>query len=163
MKKELLTQAGYAKQKGFSRQYVNKIIKLGLITLDPSGKIDPIKADRELKRNSDPARKLKNGIEDLSYTEARTLREQYRAMNEKLVFESRAGELFEAEVVMRLWGRHIMDCRSRLLALPTKIAPVAFACKTIQEVQATTEKLVHEALNELKNIDVGSYSEGKKP
>ncbi len=95
---------------------------------------------------------------DKTLTGERTRLTRFQADNEEMKKKQLSGELFKADIVMNLWGRHIMDCRSRLLALPTKISPVAFACKTIQEVQAATEKLVYEALNELKNITVADYS-----
>lgn len=99
-----------------------------------------------------------SGGKGFDLTDERTRLTRFQADNEEMKKKQMSGELFPAESVLKLWERHIMDCRSRLLALPTKIAPVAYACKTIQEVQAATEKLVHEALNELKSIEVSDYA-----
>ncbi len=54
----LITQADYARQKGVSRAAISKHVRNSTITL--VGKlIDPVLADKQLRSNLDPARKIK--------------------------------------------------------------------------------------------------------
>lgn len=50
----LLNQAQYAKHRGVSKMAISKLVKQGLITIK-NGKIDPVKADKELKANLHPS------------------------------------------------------------------------------------------------------------
>lgn len=50
----LLNQAQYAKHRGVSDMAISKLVKQGLIT-KKNGKIDPVKADAELKANLHPS------------------------------------------------------------------------------------------------------------
>ncbi len=51
----LLSQSEYARQRGFSRQYVNKLVRTGVIRLE-NGKVDPKQADAALGAVREPAR-----------------------------------------------------------------------------------------------------------
>jgi len=51
----LMTQAAYARRIGMSKQYVNKMVKLGVIVLVEK-KVNPTQADQALKEYRDPAR-----------------------------------------------------------------------------------------------------------
>jgi hypothetical protein len=51
--RRLITQAEWAKSHGFSRQYVQKLLKQGKISLK-DGKVDPFDADRRLAAFRDP-------------------------------------------------------------------------------------------------------------
>ncbi len=53
--RQLLTQKEYADRKGWSKQYVNQLVKKGRIPLQ-GGKIDPVVADAALARDRDPTR-----------------------------------------------------------------------------------------------------------
>ncbi len=53
--RQLLTQKEYADRKGWSKQYVNQLVKKGRIPLQ-GGKIDPVVADATLARDRDPTR-----------------------------------------------------------------------------------------------------------
>ena len=51
----LISQSEYARQRGVSRQYVNRLVRQGVIALE-NGKIDPARADAALAARRDPAR-----------------------------------------------------------------------------------------------------------
>lgn len=91
-------------------------------------------------------------------TSERTRETKHRADILARESSKQAGDLLEKEVVIGLWERHIMDCRAKLLSLPTKISPVAYASKSLSEIKAATESLVNEALQELASIDVKQYT-----
>jgi hypothetical protein len=56
----LITQAEWARRHGFSRQYVSRLVKQGIVRLS-NGQIDPAKADAALTAMRDPARPLRRG------------------------------------------------------------------------------------------------------
>jgi hypothetical protein len=60
----------------------------------------------------------------------------------------RSGELISADEVRERWQTVILRVRSRLLAMPTKLAGLV-AHADQRTVYARTEELLHEALNEL--------------
>ena len=98
----------------------------------------------------------------LSLASERTRETKLKADILEMQSEKMKGGMYDAEWVQTLWSRCIMDFRSRLLSLPSKISPIAFACKTIQEIQGIAEEFVHEALNELKRIDPSDYARDGK-
>lgn len=51
----LMTQAAYARRIGMSKQYVNKMVKRGVIILE-NRKVNPSQADKALAENKDPSR-----------------------------------------------------------------------------------------------------------
>ena len=120
--RELLTQKQYARRRGWSKQYVHQLVKAGRIILE-GGLIDIAAADAALARQRDPARdaslaspgmKEATETEDAapplagngqaasmsgSFVKARTVREHYRAMREKLEYEDLAGRLIARDDV----------------------------------------------------------------
>lgn len=59
----LISQSDYARQRGFSRQYVNKLVRSGIIRL-VDGKIDLAQADAALDAVREPARPLRRKSND---------------------------------------------------------------------------------------------------
>ena len=109
--RRLLSQKDYADARGWSKQYVNQLIKKGRIHL-VDGQIDPEQADRALGRMRDPSRASAfrtDGMGEFgnaapgaeldaarihgSFAKARTVREHYRALKERLEYEQAAGNL----------------------------------------------------------------------
>ncbi len=117
----LMTQKQFADARGWSKQYVNQLVRQGRIRLQ-NGKIDPIEADRSIARDKDPARdpRLQSGTGATNtsttdqrretrsaidaaphppFIKARTVRENYRALRERLEYETLAEKLVEKSVV----------------------------------------------------------------
>jgi hypothetical protein len=111
--RRLLTQKEYARRRGWSKQYVNQLVKQGRIALT-DGRIDPDAADAVLAGMRDPSRGPQvhaNGMPHATapsprnlgidpapglqgtFNKARTVREHFRAMREKMEFEAATGEL----------------------------------------------------------------------
>lgn len=67
------------------------------------------------------------------------------------------GDLVPAEDVEREWTKFIMACRTRLLALPTKLAPRISKIKSVSEIEDVLRSNICEALEELAAYDDGAY------
>lgn len=125
----MMTQVEFARSLGKSKQYINKLVRTGKISLGPDGLIDPEAATAALKKSADPARKIvtSSGTPSPSspsengegYYDARTKRESIRAKVEELKYRRTSGELVDvAEIESELKGV-FRDLRDRLQALPT--------------------------------------------
>lgn len=134
----LLTQKQFAEQRGWSKQYVNQLVKQGKIPLT-NGLIDPAAADAALARNRDPSRQgrfrtdaMHQETEDnessvpagapKSFVRARTVRENYRALREKAEYGLMIGELVnyrEVQAAAQDAGVATRDC---IMALAPDIA-----------------------------------------
>ena len=112
-----LTQTQYAKRRGWSKQYVNQLVKQGRITLI-DGKIDPIAAGAALDRDRDPTRQADYRTDGMlpaspvvgtqqdasariqgSFVKARTVREHFKALRERMDYEQAAGRLVDKQEV----------------------------------------------------------------
>jgi len=132
------TQTDYANHIGKSKQYVNKLVKSGKISLRPDGKIDFAEADFTLNRIADPARAPQVATPqpspiaptDLfdspsmqtevapSFADVKTAKEGYQAKMAKLQYEREIGKLVnkkDLENALVVAGRSI---RQRIDALP---------------------------------------------
>ena len=107
-----MSQKDYAEARGWSKQYVNQLVKKGRIRLI-DGLIDPDETDAALGRTRDPTRAAAfrtDGMDESgtsagggssddaarvhgSFAKARTVREHYRALRERLEYEQAAGAL----------------------------------------------------------------------
>lgn len=170
----LISQAAYAKLKGVSPPYINKLVKQGKIPT-VKGQIDPAKADAALERNRDPAHDIqrkapvpesKNWSEpvrreqspgSVSFLQARTAREQIKAKLDKLEYDRRTGKLIESEKVKELAENAFKNVRDRLLMLPRSLSAVLAACSKPSEA----EKILTDAIyNSLQGLSTDIFRGG---
>lgn len=64
--------------------------------------------------------------------------------------------LIPAEMVRTVWAAMTTACRQKMLSLPSTIATRVFGLP-VREIKDEAERLVHNALDELKDYDVGDY------
>ncbi|WP_281647584.1 hypothetical protein [Parendozoicomonas sp. Alg238-R29] len=149
-----MSQAEFARQNGWSRQYVAKLVQQGRIKLE-GGKIDPVAAKRAVEKLAEPSTVLRGksskatdiqsrttvpavsqvpttslpteSRKTVDYAAARTMREAFRAKMAKLDYEEREGKLVDAGKVKEeafQVGRMIRD---GVLAIPDRMADVLAA------------------------------------
>lgn len=63
------------------------------------------------------------------------------------------GKLVDAERAAMLWANVLVNCKTRLLSIPTKAAPLVIGCKTMPQARDVIERFVVEALNDLVSTD----------
>lgn len=63
-------------------------------------------------------------------------------------------QLIPAADVEKAWSDVLAACRSRLLNIPTKVAPEVYAADSLVTVKAVLKDSVFEALNELSSVHV---------
>lgn len=92
----------------------------------------------------------------LDLNEARRRKLAAEAAHAELDLAKRRGELVEIAEVAAAVGDDYTNLRAKLLALPVRLAPQCVGITNTAEVQATVEKFIHEALEEL--VSDGVYS-----
>jgi hypothetical protein len=69
-------------------------------------------------------------------------------------------ELMNPDEAMEAWSKVVQSCRSRILSIPTKAAPLLIGTKSAGEAQDILQRLVNEALKELANPDLVDVAMG---
>ncbi len=160
----LLTQKQFAEQRGWSKQYVNQLVKQGKIPLT-NGLIDPAAADVALTQSRDSSRQGRFRTDAMhheaeendssvpagapkSFVRARTVRENYRALREKAEYDLRIGELVnyrEVQAAAQDAGVATRDC---IMALAPDIATAIATELKVDEaaVRRIVQPLLKDAL-----------------
>ena len=138
---------------------VSEFVKKGVITKQGRGQYDLEQVRREyiLHIREVAAGRYKTGDLDLSAERARLAKEQADAKEMENAVER--GDLVYIEDVAKQIENQLTKARTRLLSVPTKVAPEAHASATVREVQALIEDAIVEALNELVGYNQGGASE----
>ncbi|MFL6437472.1 MAG: hypothetical protein ACJ71Q_07830 [Terriglobales bacterium] len=161
----MLSQRAYAKRKGVSPQYINKLVLQGKIPTI-NGQIDPGKADAALENNRDPAhqghrKEVPRAAEprvsipreqsrgSLNFLEARTIREQIKAKLDKLEYDRRTGKLVESEKVKEVAENAFKNVRDRLLILPRTLSAVLAGTSKASEAEQILTDAIFNALEGL--------------
>ncbi|MFN7225836.1 MAG: hypothetical protein ACK5UY_01100 [Holosporales bacterium] len=153
----LLTQAEWARHKGFSRQYAAKLIKQGTIRLI-GGKVDAAQAESALAALREPLRQVtsdepfEGGGQSLSTlllkSRIKTEVERGRLLEAKAKAET--GKLVSADEVKIAAFRRARIVRDGMLNLPDRVAAVLAAETDAAKVHAILTKeirLILEAIS----------------
>lgn len=139
-KKELLTQGEYAKRRSVSRQAISQAVKKGHIPTQ-GGLIDPVKADKALRENLSPKA-------EMTFAEARTQHEQYKAALAKLDYEERSGTLHATDSCRKTAFSEGRKIRDAMLNIPDRISSILAAELDEMRVNAALKQEIRAALNE---------------
>lgn len=136
MEKEYLKIPAYAKLKEYSPEYIRRLIAKGKITqkaIKRHGKcwlVNPEQANIDLaenlsqriKQKKSKLKKIKKaGFENLSFAEAQTKNEQYKASLRKLEYEQKSGKLIPADEVEQEYFSIGRTIRDSLLNIPGRV------------------------------------------
>ena len=134
---------------GVTIKYVQDLIANGTLEKKGRGEYD-LDACREAyitRLREAAAGRANSGDLNLTDERARLAKEQADAKEMENMVER--GELLYIEDVVSDFEEQLMNCKTKLLAAPTKVAAEAFAAKDVQEVQTIFELAVKDALSEL--------------
>lgn len=84
---------------------------------------------------------------DLSAERARLAKEQADAKEMENMVER--GDLLYIDDIIKDFEEQLINCKTKLLAAPTKVAAEVFAARDVAEVQEIMEEAVKDALSEL--------------
>ena len=153
----LISQAEFARQQGFTKGYVTKLIKKGIVKLK-NGKVDSVQAQQAMKANADPVTLIRSDQStDLAasqpgavdFVTARTIREAFKAKMAKLEYEEKSGTLTDAAKVKQDAFKAGRIIRDELLAIPDRMADVLAAEDDPGKVGELLQEELEAILNEL--------------
>ena len=84
---------------------------------------------------------------DLNQERAKLAVEQRKRI--EMQNEEASGRLIDTAEVHKAWTKYVAACRAKLLAMPTKLAPVMLGVTSPTEAKDLIKKAVYEALDEL--------------
>ena len=161
---ELVSQAELARRLGVSRQYVNRLVRSGKLELEGK-KIDVAKAVAALRQVRDPARKYKTDEpadldqfpqEDsseagpqLTFAEAKTMKEVYLARMARLKYEEEAGKLVPKADVEARAADIGMVVKQNLLSIPSRLMDQLADETDPREINAILEAELRRVLEQL--------------
>ena len=135
-----------------SERRIQQLVKDGVIPKTKHGRYELAPAvqgyirflqERSLGRPSAP--------EDYHTEKARLVKHQ--ADKAELDVLEHSGELLRLDEVVLGWNKMISECKTRLLSIPSKAAPIVASETNAGAVQEIIEELVREALEELANYE----------
>lgn len=140
-----------AEHLGIQQATLSKLIKHGVIDKQDRGKYDLDEVRLAyLKHIRNMAGNNNNNLE-LGAERARLAKEQADAKEMENAVER--GDLVYIDHIVKQFEQQLMKCKTKLLAVPTKVAAEAHAAADVQEVQEIIESSVLEALSELVGYD----------
>ena len=176
----LVTQKEYARRRGLTPQYVNKLVRQERIKLK-GGLVDPVQADQarapryamtsrpKAQRGSNahgggrPARDpgpaeagAPRPSATMSLTSARAAGAGYQARLLKLEFEKLSGQLLPAAEVLEAERRKNANFRLRLRGLAPSLAPAVNAAATTAECNRLLLEAFEHLLRELEQDPLGT-------
>lgn len=95
------------------------------------------------------AERIALSVAPFDLNEARRIKENYLALLNQLEYDQKSGAVVAVQDVAKVWSETLARVRTRLLAIPSQVAPQAHRMKTVPEVQEAIRSAVTEALEEL--------------
>ena len=142
---EFLSQSKYAEHRNVTKGYIGKLIKEGRLHLI-QGKLNVKMCDAELDNKSI------NGKAP-NYWSERALHEKAKRELAELDLKLKNDQLVEVDQVGDHLDKIFSAVRQRLLATPSKIAPLVHAEESVGGARIVLESTVFEVLSELSQFD----------
>jgi phage terminase Nu1 subunit (DNA packaging protein) len=100
-----------------------------------------------------PERSSSDSFEDMDSIEARRRQDIAKAKLMEMEVEEAEGKLIRVEDALKENEKVLIAFRSRILSMPSSIAPSIVTCETIAEAKAMIENACHNALEELSRLE----------
>lgn len=163
LKSETCTAAELAELFGYDVRRIQQLSDEGIVVKRSRGKYSLWESLKGLIRHRDTKKKNQwdgNGeTEDGQNYEAHRARlTAAKADVAEIAASIAKGQAHDAGAVEAVWTDMLMNCRSKLLAIPTKLAPKMRKENDLAVCQDLLEKAVNEALHELADYDANKVT-----
>lgn len=153
---EKITQTEWAKEQGFSKQYVCYLVKKGIVQLE-DGLIDREQANRAVEAIRDPSQPLRRkGGDGINTSDLSTAFLKVRIKNEMekgRILEAKAkaeiGELIPVEEVKTEAFSVARVVRNNLLNIPDRMSALLASMSDTEKIHQTLTEEIRTALEEL--------------
>ena len=92
---------------------------------------------------------------------AKTRLTNAEAEQKELELAEQRGEVIRKSAVIMAWGENVINCKSKLLSIPTKIAPELVG-QDLRTIQQKLKSAIYETLNELAEYDEKQFQRPEK-
>lgn len=155
---ELISQAQYASERGWSRQYVSKLVQQGRITL-VNDKIDPEKADRQIKETADethPKNRNPDRESTKIYKEARFKSLLYDTKLKKLQCEIQEGKWVRRAIIEKIAFENGRIMRDKILQLGERYEVGFSKPKRRKDAVKQLLRELHDIVYEFRTRSIGA-------
>ena len=142
-----LTQQEFADHVGVDKSAISRMVRNGLIDLKEG--IDEARLAYIARLREQAAGRLGADAGEYDLTSERARLAHHQANKTALEEGVMSGDLIPSEEVIRAWGDMVTKCRSKMLALPGKLATKAMAATSLREVEDFARAEIYNALAEL--------------
>lgn len=166
MASELVSLEMICKVIDLTPQRVLQLVKEGVIPKHERGRyelVPVVNAYVQFLRK----KKIVGNVHGDDYSTHRTRLTKARADITEMERAQMENRLIPSSDVELAWNSIVSNARNRLIAIPTKVAPVVFASKNLNEIRDIIKEEIYAALDELSDAEVrtlnpihGSESEG---
>ena len=155
-----VTEKELSEYLGLSDRRIRQLFKQGILIKSQRGKYD-LKASvlgyinslRDKEKNKDEALeklKISNEAEKLTHERLKKRRTELQVLQiEK--------KLHAQEDVEYFWNTMVQAAKSRITAIPVKLAPQLVGIEDRKEIQSILKMEIGDALNEISNYDVSKF------
>jgi hypothetical protein len=164
MPRDLMTQAEYARHRGTSRQYVNKLAKAGMLVMRGS-RVDVAASDSVLDDEPEPvsdrvvagpatapaAAPAEVAPGTTTYAQAKTADMVFRARLRKLMYDQKSGKLMETELFRQRIEAILSAVRETVMAWPNRVAPEIAPITDERQVREVLMREVRALLNDSRS------------
>lgn len=155
-----VSEAELAETLGLSGRRIRQLFKEGVVIKSQRGKYD-LKASVKSYINTLRAKEKNKDetIEKLKIsTEAEKLsHERIKKRKTELVVLQMEKKMHTSEDVEHFWNAMVLSAKSRITAIPVKVAPLLVGLEDRKEIQAILKRETSEALSELANYDIDQF------
>lgn len=139
---------------GYTRQRIDQLLDDGIIVKRSRGKYAVWESIKGLILHRETRKKNQwDGENGGGYEEHRARLTGAKADVAEIAAAIAKGQAHDAGAVEAVWTDMLMNCRSKLLAIPTRLAPKIRKAPDLTVVKDLLENAITEALNELASYD----------
>lgn len=150
---------------GVSERTVRRLVQEGVINKVKNGQYDLIDCtNRYIKHITEKQNLMDKDMDKLEkeLMVEKVLLERAKKRKLELIVAEMEGVMHKAEDIERLWSWSIANFKSRIRALPSKIAPQVQILSDIKEINKILRKEIDEVLMELSEYDAKKFRKSVK-
>ena len=155
-----VTEAELAEYLGVTTRRIRQLSQEGIAIKSQRGKYDlKTSVQNYIGTLKDKDKNKNENLEKLKIAkEAETLtHEKLKKRKTELQVLQMEKKMHTSEDVEHFWNAMVLTAKSRLTAIPVKVAPILIGLEDRKEIQSILKREVSEALNELANYDAEQF------
>lgn len=153
---KLVSTKELAELLGLSARRIQQLAEDGVLVRAAKGKYKAVDSIQGYIRS---LQEREAGTDEVNYYSERALHEKAKREKAEMVLAVMKGELHRAEDVRDVMNNMIAAFRSKIMAIPSKLAPQLVGNSNMVAVQGLLSREVHEALTELSEYDPQVFHE----